>query len=65
MRTAQEREDSFRLCLAQLLKEHGAELMVTDDGKSYGMHCGVCEITMDGQWDEEGNQTSQYTEFRI
>lgn len=65
MKTAQEREDAFRDDLAQLLAKHGAEMDVTDDGRDFGLHRGVCEISMNGKWDENGNQVAEYTEFRL
>lgn len=63
--SAKEREEAFRRDLAKLLSQHGAELEVTDDGKSYGMHSGVCEISMAGKWDDGGNLVAEYTEFRL
>ena len=45
--------------------EAQAELDITDDGKSYGMHSGIAVVTMMSEWDESGNQTAEYTEFRI
>ncbi len=65
MQTAKEREEAFRRDLAELLAKHKAELNITDDGKSYGMHNGVAEIMMMSEWDAEGNLTADYTEFRI
>ena len=65
MKTAKEREEAFRCDLAELLARHKAELAITDDGKSYGMHSGIAVVTMMSEWDEAGNQTAEYTEFRI
>ena len=65
MKTAKEREEAFRRDLAELLAKHKAELDITDDGKSYGMHSGIAEVTMMSEWDAEGNLTADYTEFRI
>ena len=65
MQTAKEREEAFRRDLAELLAKHKAELNITDDGKSYGMHCGVAEVTMMSEWDADGNLTADYAEFRI
>ncbi|MDP1709176.1 MAG: hypothetical protein Q8L89_08970 [Gammaproteobacteria bacterium] len=65
MQTAKEREEAFRRDLAELLAKHKAELNIADDGKSYGMHSGIAEVTMMSEWDEAGNQTADYTEFRI
>lgn len=65
MRTPKEREDAFRRDLAALLEKHKAELEITDDGKPYGLHSAEAVVTMMGEWDEAGNQTAEYTEFRI
>jgi len=65
MKTAKDREEAFRRDLAELLARHKAELSITDDRKAYGMHSGVAEVTMDGEWDADGNLTADYTEFRI
>lgn len=65
MKTAAEREAAFREDFEALLKRHKAEFDVTDDGRPYGMHSGVAEITMSGEWDEDGSQTAEYAEFRI
>jgi hypothetical protein len=65
MRTPKEREDAFRRDLAALLAKHKAELEITDDGKPYGLHSAEAVVTMMGEWDEAGNQTAEYTEFRI
>ena len=65
MKTSKEREEYFRRDLCELLARHKAELNITDDGRSYGMHSGIAEVVMDGEWDTEGNQTAEYTEFRL
>ena len=65
MKTKKEREEEFRRDLAELLAKHKAELDITDDDKSYGMHSGIAVVTMMNEWDEDGNQTAEYTEFRI
>ena len=65
MKTKKEREEEFRRDLAELLAKHKAELDITDDGKSYGMHSGIAVVTMMNEWDEDGNQAAEYTEFRI
>jgi hypothetical protein len=69
MRTAQERESAFRQDLAELLAKHGAELQVTDDGKDYGMHNGICIVTMPAEWvmaaDCDAEPVAEYTEFRL
>ncbi len=65
MKTAKEREAAFRADLAELLARHKAELNITDDGKSYGLHQGVAEVTMMAEYDADGNQTAESTDFRI
>ena len=65
MQTQKEREDAFRRDLAELLTKHKAELDVTDDGKPWGGHSGIAVVTMMSEWDEAGNQTAEYAEFRI
>lgn len=65
MRTPKEREDAFRRDLAELMARHRAELDITDDGKSYGLHQGIAVVTMMSEWDADGNQTAEYTEFRL
>lgn len=65
MKTAKQRESEFRADLKALLEKHKAELDITDDGRNYGMHSGIAVVTMMNEWDEDGNQTAEYTEFRI
>lgn len=65
MKTAKHREEAFRADLALLLERHDAELCVTDDGKPYGLHNGICEITMQSKWDDDGNEVAEYTSFRL
>ena len=65
MKTAKEREADFLRDLDALLKKHGAEILVTDDGKAYGMHSGIAEVTMDSEWDADGNQLAEYTAFTL
>mgnify|MGYP001592367664 CR=1 FL=1 len=66
MRTAKEREEAFRRDLAELLEKHGAELNVTDDGRSYGMQSGVCEVIMGDVWSADGDTLlAEYAEFTI
>ena len=65
MKTAKEREAAFRANLTELLANHKAELNITDDGSGYGFQQGVAEITMMSEYDTDGNQTAEFTEFRI
>lgn len=65
MKTAKEREAAFRHDLSALLAKHEAELTLTDDGKPYGMHTGIAVVTMTNQFDSDGNEIAEYTEFRL
>lgn len=65
MKTAKEREAAFRQDLADLLKKHSAELTITDDGKSYGMHSGIAIVSIDSEWDSNGDVIAEYAEFQI
>lgn len=65
MKTAKQREEDFRRDLAELLACHDAELTVTDDGKVYGMHSGVCLISMQSEWNKDGDILAEYTEFQL
>ena len=63
--TSKELESNFRVELKELLKKHNAELSVTDDGKPWGLHSGVCEIYINESWDIDGNVISPGAYFRI
>ncbi|WP_139786801.1 hypothetical protein [Desulfamplus magnetovallimortis] len=65
MKTAAEREMNFRRDLDELLAKHKAELDITDDGAEYGMHSAIAVVTMMPEWSQDGDQTTEYTEFRI
>ena len=65
MKTKKEREAAFRADLTELLTRHKAELRITDDEKPYGLHQGVAEITMSSEYDADGYQTAEFTDFRI
>lgn len=51
--SASDREKAFRDAIADVCLVHGAELQVTDDGKSYGMHNGVLRVTMMSVWNDD------------
>ena len=65
MRTSKEREEAFRRDLEELLAKHNAELDITDDARAYGMHRGIAVVSMMNEWDCDGNQTAEYTDFLI
>lgn len=46
MVTSDQRKADFMADLQAVLDKHFAELQVTDDGAGYGMHNGVCRVTM-------------------
>jgi len=64
MRTSDEREADFIADLELLLKRHGAELSVGDDGGGYGMHHGEVTISMDGVW-VDGELKADFHEFTL
>ena len=45
------RQEAFMADLQELLNKHKAELEVTDNGRPYGMHAGVCEVSL--RWTPE------------
>jgi len=61
MKTAKQIEKEFRDDFASLLKKYHAELEVTDDGMSYGMHAGVARITITPE--NYDNPTCEFCEF--
>jgi hypothetical protein len=65
MRTAAQREADFRADFAELLKKHGAEFEVTDDGKPWGMHSGVARVSMQQEWAADGTLRADYAEFEL
>ena len=64
MITAKKREQKFRKELQELLDLHGAEIEITDDGRSYGMQMGVCKITMGSVW-KDSEFLKEYCEFNL
>lgn len=65
MFTAKEREELFRKDLKELLEKHKAELVITDDGKPYGMHNPIVNISMFQEYDKDGNVIAEYTDFNL
>ena len=63
MKTAKEIEKEFRDDLALLLEKYNAELKVTDDGKSYGMHSGIAVITIIPK--DYENPNCEFCEFEL
>jgi hypothetical protein len=67
MNTAEHREKLFRDELKQLLDKHGAVMVITDDGKPYGMHSSICRIEMEEIYDDAdtGEVLAEFCEFEI
>ena len=65
MITAEEREESFKRDLIELLEKHSAELTITEGGLGYGLQHGVANVVMMGAWDEDNNQVSEYCDFNL
>jgi len=64
MKSAEQREVEFISALKKLLTEHGAELNVGDDGKSYGMHQGEVVISMDSIYRDD-KLIADFCEFKL
>lgn len=64
MKTAKQREESFRLELAELLSKHEATLELTEETEDWNT---VSKMTvfMDGTWDDNGDPVEEYAEFNI
>jgi len=66
MKTAEQREKEFRAALAQLLEDHHAELIVTDDHQPYGMHSAICRISMESIYDHKSDTlVAEFCEFEL
>lgn len=66
MKTQADREAEFRKDLRELLLKHNAELNITDDGKSFGMHSAICRVEMEGSYDYDNDKMIlPYTEFNL
>ena len=65
LKTNVEIEKDFRADLDILLKKYDAELEITDDGKSYGMHSPIVIISIPSKEDKKGNRIRDYCEFNL
>ena len=65
MITAEEREESFKKDLIELLRKHGAELEITDDGGVFGMQMGTAEVNIPAVWDGDGNLLREFSFFNL
>jgi len=63
MKTASQIEKEFRNDFELLLKKYHAELEVTDDEKSYGMHNGIAIITITPK--DYDHPTCEFCEFNL
>ena len=57
-------EQSFRQDWAELLAKYNAECVVTDDGKPYGQHSGICIIYIPSIWKDD-KLLQDYCEFNL
>jgi len=66
MISSEKRQKEFIEKLTALLKESGAELQVSDDGRNYGMHKGICTIAMDSVYNELTDELEKdFCEFKL
>ena len=65
MKTAEERKTLFIADFKALLRSHGAEFEVTDNGASFGMQSGVALVSMDSIYDDKHNLTAEFNEFEL
>lgn len=63
MLTSYQREAEFRIALARLLRDHGAEMEIADGNERYSAP--VCTITMESRYDVDGELIQDFTEFNI
>ena len=64
MKTAKQREEAFRVELAELLERHGATLELTEETKDWHTIPHMT-VFMDGVWAVTGDQVKEYAEFNI
>ena len=57
--TPEHRQARFLGDLQSVLDTHKAEILVTDDGRDYGMHSGVAHVSLEADGD------LPYTEFDL
>lgn len=65
MKTKEARRDDFLADLNELMKIHGAELQLTDDGKPYGLHSPRILLSLDGEYTKDGDVIAEYGEFEL
>lgn len=64
MKTATQRKEEFLAELQQLCYKHRCEIMLSDDGKGYGMHSPVLNLSFDGLYDS-GETIEEYGYFEL
>ena len=67
MQTKEQIEQAFREELQALLDKYGAELEANDHWQGYA-ECGEdvrMTVTIQGEWDEHGEQVREYTEIDL
>mgnify|MGYP000267042383 CR=1 FL=1 len=58
------REKQFRDAIQEILDRFEAELVITDDGKPYGLANPILRVEMPGNYDKEtGDCIDEYTSF--
>ena len=65
MKTSKQREEEFRQDFAALLEEHKAEFRITDDGASWGQHCGIVIVSMPSQYSSDRELVADFAEFEL
>lgn len=50
MKTSAQRKEEFLAELQQLCYKHSCEMMLSDDGKGYGMHSPIIVLSFDGEY---------------
>ena len=64
MKTKEQRKQAFLKDFQRLLQKHGAEIEITDDGKEYGMHNGICIISMMSVY-KDNKLVKDFCEFNL
>lgn len=65
MKTAEQRKRDFLKDLAELMKIHGAEMQLTDDGKPYGMHSPLVIVSFSAEYSTDGETLAEFGEFEL
>ena len=65
MKDAATLQAEFMTDLNALLRRHCAEIQVTDDGKSYGMQGGVCEVSISSRYNDANECVREGADFEL